>query len=133
MAYGKKTGGRNFKAGNPGGPGRPALPGDVKAARALNKVEFTRIINKYLHCTPQDLNAALNDPSTPVIEGIVCKILIECGLKGDTIRLAFLIERILGKVKDEVEVSLPKPTIIKRKDGTEVEMGARIEEESVDD
>lgn len=40
----KKNGGRNFKKGNPGGPGRPAVPKDIREFQAKNRVRWTNKI-----------------------------------------------------------------------------------------
>lgn len=116
-----KAGGRDWAPGQSGNPnGRPKLPQDVKEARELTRASFTRLINKYLHSTPDVLKEVITNPTSLVIDAIVCKILLECGQKGDTMRLAFIIERLLGKVKEEVEISTPRPTIIERSDGKEI-------------
>lgn len=39
-------------------------------------------------------------------------------------------DRLYGKVTDKVEVSMPKPFVIKRSDGTEVVLGAKLENEN---
>jgi hypothetical protein len=33
---------------------------------------------------------------------------------------------MIGKVKDQIEVTLPKPFIVSRLDGSSVEMGAKL-------
>lgn len=123
----------SFKPGQSGNPtgagaGRPPHPPEINAGNQLTKASFNATLNKYLHCNAADLELIVTDPKIPVIDMVVCKILLESGNKGDHVRLNFLIERLLGKVKEEVEISLPKPTIIQRSDGTEIELGAKMEE-----
>lgn len=89
-------------SGNPGG--RPRLPEDVAEARKLNRVEFDRIANRYLYMSSDEAKAALQRPDCPMIEKIVGTIIIKGIQGGDHARLGFLLDRILGKVKDTVEI-----------------------------
>lgn len=49
---------------------------------------------------------------------------------GDVQRIEWLTARLFGKVKDEVEVTLPKPMVIRRRNGETLELGAKVEGES---
>ncbi len=100
MAKGTKTGGRNFVVGNAGGPGAPKVPDDIKKARKLNRIEFERILNKYIHVKLGDLHGIIKDPHTEVLDGIVCKILSKGFNEGDPRRLEFVIDRLIGKVQE---------------------------------
>src|SRR5687768_11480074 len=108
MAKGKKTGGRDLKKGETANPnGRPRLPEDIKEARALNKIELERILNKYLYLSRAELNAELAKPNTPAIELTVGKILSEALKRGDERRLDFILTRVVGAVKRVHEHSGP--------------------------
>lgn len=107
MAKGRKTGGRDFQKGQKGGPGRPPVPDDIKAARALNTVEFERIANQYLYLSPYEIRLKLSDPSTTAIENAVGRIILQAITKGDQTRLQFFLDRLLGKVKEKHEHSGP--------------------------
>lgn len=122
MAKGKKTGGRNFPAGNSFG-GRPPLPPELKAVRRLTRTEFERIANKYLWMTPAELAAVLVDPETPMLERVIVRVLSKADDEGEFGPIEWLAQRLIGKVKDQVDVSVVKPTIIERLDGSRVEMG----------
>jgi len=110
MAKGKKTGGRDFQAGNPGGPGQPKIPEEVKAARKLNRIELERIINKYLYMPGTELRKLLEEATKgqnemPMIEAMIAKIMLAGFSEGDQRRLEFILDRLVGKVKDQVEVN----------------------------
>lgn len=125
----------SFKPGQSGNPlgigaGRPPIPPELKAATALTKTSFNLILNKYAHATEAEVLAAYENPKTPIMEAIICKMLLDSKDKGDTHRVEFFADRLIGKVKDEVEISLPKPTIIRRSDGTEIELGAKLEDKT---
>jgi hypothetical protein len=131
MARGKKTGGRDFKPGQIANPnGAPRVPEEVKIARQLSQNQLILIFNKLLHMTGAELKAHWNNPETPVFERIVAKILNQADVLGDHHRLDFILNRLIGKVTEKVDVKLPTATIIKRVDGSEIELGAKyIEEE----
>lgn len=126
MAKGFKTGGRNFKPGQSGNPkGGPGLPGDLRQAKKLNRIEMERLLNKYLWITPGETKSIENDPTTSNMEQLVASIVnkaIECG---DHARLDFLLNRLIGRVKDEIVVSTVKPYVINNVDGTQTILGAK--------
>lgn len=104
----KKTGGRDFKPGESGNPnGRPPLPPDIKEARALNKVELDRVLNRFAYMPPDQIEEVLKHPETTSLETAVGKILLEAGKHGDDRRLDFIITRLVGNVPKVHEHSGP--------------------------
>ncbi len=111
---GKKTGGRDFKKGDPwtlavskNNKGNQ-LPKDLKDARALHKQEFESIIYKYLDSSEESLKQLIENKSLPIKELIVIKLLIVSLELADDKRLDFLLNRTYGKVKEQVEVAQVK-------------------------
>lgn len=98
MAKGKKTGGRDFKKGHKGGPGKPPVPPDLRAARDLTRLEFERTANKYLFMKKLDFQKAINDPEIPMFELMMANIVFKATTEGDERRLEFLCSRLIGKV-----------------------------------
>lgn len=134
MALGKKTGGRNFKPGVSGNPGgRAKLPPDVAQAKKVTNNQIILILNKLMFAPDREIKAVLLNADTPKFERIVARVLERADQFGDHTRLEFLLTRTIGKVKDQVEVSVPVPTIIQRRDGSEVELGAKIIEQGESD
>ena len=89
-----------FKPGKSGNPdGRPSLPPDLKEARALNKVELERLLNKYIHMDLPGMKTIYQDTKTPAIEAIIAKIIFEAVSRGDEKRLDFILNRLIGPVK----------------------------------
>ena len=123
MAKGKKTGGRDFKPGDPRA-GRAPLPPELKDAKRLTKGMFEAMANRFLWMTPGELQAAHDDPKTPAIERLIISILAAGEADGDQARAEWFLNRLLGKVTDKVEVSQPKPFVIQRSDGSETLLGA---------
>lgn len=100
----EKTQWKKGQSGNPSG--QPKLPEDIKAARKLTTIEFERAVNKYLYQDKAAITKAAADPSTPVIELLITSILHKAVVLGDEKRLAFLLDRIIGKVKERMEIEV---------------------------
>lgn len=128
MAKGRKTGGKDFVPGDPRA-GRPPLPPELRAVRRLTKTEFERLANKYLWASAGELSLALASPETPAFERLLVSIMLTGIEAGDHAKAEWLATRLLGKVKDELEVSTPKPFIIERLDGGQTVLGAKVEED----
>lgn len=125
MAKGKKTGGRDFQPGQSGNPaGGPGLPQALRDARKMNVAMVQEILQKLMDLAPEDFDAY---QPLSMHEKMVHAIIAEAVAEGLPSHLNFLYDRIIGKVKDQLEVTLPKPFIVKRSDGTEVVMGSQVE------
>lgn len=98
MAVGKKTGGKDFTPGNPGGPGRPPIPDDIKNARRLNRQEVERTVNLFLYMSEAEIDAKLQDKTTVMLEHLVGSIVLRAKRDGDPARMNFLIEQVLGSL-----------------------------------
>lgn len=132
MAKGRKTGGRNFVHGNSLSPGRPPLPADLRDITELTPSILRRYLTKYLYMDKAQIQEAWGNPTLPSIDRMIIKIIEQSIAKGDQIRLEFILSRIIGKAVEKVEIQLPTPTIIKRIDGTVVELGSKMEDEDED-
>lgn len=127
MAKGKKTGGRNFQKGVSGNPkGRPPLPKELNEALRMTRKEFTELLVKYLAYSLEDLKKTQKAKETKALDRIVIAVIVNAIAKGDDRRLDFLMNRIIGKVKDVIEHEtadgqIPNAVIIlpdnKRSDG----------------
>lgn len=91
---------RMFKKGQSGNPlGRPRMSEDERKARLLNKVEFERVLNRYIRMSMLEIKARVEDPKTPSLEQIVAKVIYEAAKRGDERRLSFILDRLIGPVK----------------------------------
>jgi len=118
-----------FKPGQSGNPGGKAkVPDDIKEARKLTQLDLERVINSLLYITKEALQAKIKDPQTPMIEMIAASIMAQAAVKGDHMRLDFILQRMIGKVKDQLEVTTPTPFILKKRDGEEIVMGVETKE-----
>jgi hypothetical protein len=123
---GKSPGSRatQFKPGQSGNPGgAPSLPPEVKEARRLNQKELELSLNRWLFATQADMERAADDPSTAMIDRVVISLLQAATKNGCPTRLELLMNRLVGKVMDRIEVKPAQPFIINKSDGTKVVMG----------
>jgi hypothetical protein len=105
MAKGLKTGGRNFKPGNPGGKGRPPVPPELKAARKMNRTELELLLTEMLQLSPLELKTRKDNPKS-MLELFVISIITQGINKGDHQRLDFLITQLLGRIKERLDISM---------------------------
>ncbi len=100
MAKGKKTGGRNFKPGWQGGPGAPRVPPELKKSRKMHRIAYEELLNKYVNHTTEQINEALKSPTIPLFEKIIPKMLAHAFNEADPRRMAFILDRLIGAVKE---------------------------------
>jgi hypothetical protein len=127
MSKGRKTGGKDFQPGAPPGPGRPPTPEPLKQARRLTKTEFELVVNKYLWCSLEELERLRTDKSLPVMEAWMISIIAKGVATGDWSGNEWLAQRLVGKVKDQLEVTTPKPFIVRHVDGSQTVLGTEAE------
>lgn len=100
-----------FKPGNNANPkGRPKLPPELKVkareSPLITRLEIKNIIDKYMAMSPAEIQEAVRNPKIRIIELTIAKIASEAVRTGDTSKLNFLLDRHVGKVKDEIEQSI---------------------------
>lgn len=91
--------------------------------KKLTKTRLDSIFNKYIHLTETELKTLLEDVNLPILDRITAGILVRIAKDDDVVRFDFILNRLLGKVKEQIEHTVNKPTIIHRRDGTSVELG----------
>jgi hypothetical protein len=90
-----------FQVGNPGGPGRPKDPPEIKLIKQMTRGEFSLLIHKLIDLKPEELK----DFKGTVLEMAMASIIQQAIKHGDPTRLQFFVERLFGKVKTEIEHS----------------------------
>lgn len=92
-----------FEKGVSGNPsGRPKTPRDVLEARQMTTVEFTRLMNKFTGMTRDELAEYSRNPKATTLELLVASIIVKAITNGDHMRAEFLLNRLVGKVADQV-------------------------------
>lgn len=87
-----------FKPGISGNPGG-------KPKYFLTRVRVKDIVDKYLSMSRSQLQKLLIDKeNTPALELMIAATILFCIEEGDYSRLESLLQRAVGKVKDEIEI-----------------------------
>jgi len=92
-----------FGPGNPGGPGRPKGV-DPKLSdfnKNLTKTAVTKMLSDMLDATQADLDLVLADRTEPALKVAIASVIHQCIKQGDYARLESLLNRTIGKVRDE--------------------------------
>lgn len=103
----KKTGGRDFKKGQSGNPnGRPKLPEELRLIKKMTPSFVRNVISKVSRMNQEQIAEVIHEPDTSILEATIMKIYLKAMTEGDYLRLNFLLDRSIGKVKEELDVSL---------------------------
>lgn len=92
---------RKFKKGNPGGPGRPKDSPELHLIKQMTKGEFSLLIHKLIHLRPDELAAFKGT----VLEMAMASAMQSAIKTGDFARIQSFVDRLFGKVKDQIEHS----------------------------
>lgn len=108
MAKGKKTGGRDFKLGQVGNPlGAGAHNKDVKRIRRLAKDDIAAIGQIILDGNLTELQKIKDDPDASVLKVWMAALIVRSMTKGDAGVFNVIMDRIVGRVKNSLEVMDP--------------------------
>lgn len=115
-----------FEKGNRMNPGgKPKVPDDIKEMRKLTSVELERIINKLIHSDISELSLMLKEKKDTVIVLMVARLLHDVLSKGDHQKYSLMVDRLVGKIKEQIEVTTVKPFIIESPAGDTITMGLK--------
>jgi len=79
---------------------------EQREAKVFNKAMVGRFITHYALEPIENIEKIVNDPKATMIEKIICNIILKSYKTADTYRLDFLLNRAIGKVKDEVDLTV---------------------------
>jgi len=92
----------NLKPWKPGQSGNPSgnapIPAPLRGIASLSQHEVTKVVSKYARMTRAELQAAAQSQDTPMLEVAIASIFAQSAKNGDYARLAFLLDRAIGKV-----------------------------------
>jgi hypothetical protein len=87
------------------GPGRPKLYPSEKGAKVMNQMDLLRHCNDLVNMGTAELSALMKDPNQPVIRVAVASILLHGIKKGDQAKIEMVLNRLVGKVRDVVDLT----------------------------
>ena len=88
-----------FKPGQSGNPaGRPKNPIELQAVKQMTKGEFSLLIHKLIDLKPEELSSFKGT----VLEMAMASAMQHAIKSGDFAKIQIFIERLFGKVKDEL-------------------------------
>jgi hypothetical protein len=126
MAKGKKTGGRDFQPGQVTNPnGRPKVPDDIRETRKLDQFELERMMNRFLDLTADELTSEIKSGKLKGKELIIATIISKAIVFGDQKRFEFILNRLIGKVTENIKHTYPNVTILERIEGGVIVMGSK--------
>jgi len=104
-----------FKKGQSGNPsGRAKLPADLLEAKRCNKEQLETLLHKFLVMDKEALRQIMASPVSTMLELMVGSIIMRAVNDGCTMRLSFLLDRVLGKMPsdqptaDETHIEKPE-------------------------
>lgn len=98
--------GRKFVKGQSGNSkGRPPMPAELREVMKLSPQKLKAMIFKFLHMNRGDLKRTVENAETSLVECTIASIVTMAMAEGDYTRLDFLLNRSIGKVKEEVNVN----------------------------
>jgi len=87
--------------------GRPQMSMELRTAYETSKLKpevFVELISKFLFMSMSELELLKDDKSLPVIDHALISVLLEVSDKGDIARLDCLLNRIVGKPLNQIEI-----------------------------
>lgn len=102
---GSKNNGRKFsKNYQPKKRGRPKQDPILKDLKEVTSDSFKLVVCKYLYQPIGTLEQLFKSQDIPAMDKCVISILLRCIRSGDQFKLEFLLQRTIGKVKDQIDI-----------------------------
>jgi hypothetical protein len=111
-----------FKKGQSGNKaGRTPIDPAVREIKKLTSEDLKALLALLFNATDDQLIQILRDENEPTLKKIVATALAKARKSGDMRQIDLILNRAVGKVKEEVDLMLTKPSILQRRNGDEVE------------
>jgi hypothetical protein len=122
MAYGKKTGGRDFQKGNKANPLGPAAHcPETKAMRKLTRTDLVLMGSMLTSMPLREARLVAKNESNTTLRTVCANAIVRANDEGDFALFDRLLDRVIGKVKEEVDVRVGLHTL------SDEELQARLE------
>lgn len=113
------------KDNQPANKGRKKLPRDLAVANSLTKAKLEGLLNLHLWMTEKQLEKVVNDSKTPMISKAIASIITKAIENGDDRRLTFILDRLIGKPKEEIDITAYMVGLKKMTTIDVIDMGAQ--------
>jgi hypothetical protein len=92
----------------------------------LRRDQVEAVMGRFSAMTRAELQKIVQNEKSTMLEIMVASVMAKAAKDGDATRLQFLLDRTIGRVKEQVEISTPTPYVIERLDGSQIEMGMML-------
>jgi hypothetical protein len=119
-----------FVKGQSGNPkGCPPASNDIQVLKALSRAFVETKIAAAMQRTVLELEEVWKDPKSQAIDVAMSAIMIKSS-RGDYKAFNFLLDRVIGRVVEKIDMKVPTPFMIRSFDGKEeIKLGMKQEEE----
>lgn len=122
----KKSGGRDFKPGESGNPkGRPPLPAQVREFRRLTLTELQGYIAAIKDMPVSELEDLAKSKDIPALKAWIYSMAVQGIRSGSERAFDSLMDRVVGRVADQVNITGKLTAEIKAKSDAELAAEAR--------
>lgn len=99
--------GKPFQKGNNfGSHHSKKLPEDLLGVKTLTPEYFQRTIALLMEKTNEEIISIADNPQAPAREGMIAQVIAQILKSGDPMRFEFLLNRTIGKVKDQQDINI---------------------------
>lgn len=110
MAKGRKTGGKDFPKGVSGNPeGARRHNQEVKVLRRLTHEELAHIATTLLKKKKEGVDKIADDPEASALSVWIARIIQTGADAGNSAKLDVILNRLIGKVSDKVDLTVKRP------------------------
>ena len=97
---------KQFKKGETANPkGRPQMLPEMHLMETISKQEIKMLLTRMLRMPVAELKAMLNDETKPAHEMAIARLVGTALARGDEKRMEFIYNRLVGKVREEHNVT----------------------------
>ena len=111
-----------FKKGAKAGPGRTPTPEDIRKAAKVSQTMFQGVFHKFSLMQLEEFIEFMKAGKMNVMEKIIGTVMTKA-MRGEGKAAALIWDRMMGRVKENIEVQIPKPMVIERPNGEQLVLG----------
>jgi hypothetical protein len=97
---------------------------DIVVANSMTKTKLEGLLNLHLWMDQKQLRTAMRATSTPMINRAIASIIMKAVDNGDEKRLGWILDRLIGKPKEEINITAYMTGLKKMTDVQVIDMGS---------